>query len=240
MAPVIRISDEVFRKLQLLSEPLVDTPNSVIERLLADVPAATSGRTVTANTSALRAIRKPHEVGGTRSPGLFLAPASVENIRTTLSKAVPLSAVEKRIDAATLERLRAAIGTQRSFQCWAMSTSSRGTYDKMKVGDLVLFTPKGTGRFTYRAKVSGKIESQTLGDILWPITPNQPWSLIYLLEDVKQVDIRKDRLVAEFGYAHGFQVYGITRVTPERVASALSRRGSLENLLAAAASKRAT
>jgi hypothetical protein len=29
--------------------------------------------------------------------------------------------------------------------------------------------------------VTGKIESQPLGDILWPITPNQPWSLVYLL-----------------------------------------------------------
>ena len=34
MAPVIRISDEVFRKLQSLGEPFVDTPSTVIERVL--------------------------------------------------------------------------------------------------------------------------------------------------------------------------------------------------------------
>lgn len=34
MMPVIRISEDVFRKLQLLAEPLVDTPGSVIEKLL--------------------------------------------------------------------------------------------------------------------------------------------------------------------------------------------------------------
>lgn len=34
MMPVIRIPDEVFRRLQNLATPLVDTPASVIERLL--------------------------------------------------------------------------------------------------------------------------------------------------------------------------------------------------------------
>ena len=34
MMPVIRISDDVFRRLQNLATPLVDTPASVIERLL--------------------------------------------------------------------------------------------------------------------------------------------------------------------------------------------------------------
>ena len=34
MMPVIRVPDDVFHRLQKLAEPLVDTPASVIERLL--------------------------------------------------------------------------------------------------------------------------------------------------------------------------------------------------------------
>lgn len=34
MMPVIRVPDDVFQRLQKLAEPLVDTPASVIERLL--------------------------------------------------------------------------------------------------------------------------------------------------------------------------------------------------------------
>jgi len=34
MMPVIRVDDEVFRALQGLAEPLVDTPNTVLRRLL--------------------------------------------------------------------------------------------------------------------------------------------------------------------------------------------------------------
>ena len=36
MSPVIRISDSVFKKLQKLAEPFVDSPSSVIEKLLEE------------------------------------------------------------------------------------------------------------------------------------------------------------------------------------------------------------
>ena len=182
MAPVIRISDEVFRKLQLLSEPLVDTPSTVIERL---VDKTLSPEAVDTSNSVIerlvnqavpqraermllqvRAVPQAHGITGARSQGVFLAPASEENIKTTISRAVPLSAVEQRLDPKTLEKLRTSLGGKSAFHCWAMTASSRGSYDNMQNGDLVLFTPKGTGRFTYRGIVTGKIESQTLGDIL--------------------------------------------------------------------------
>src|ERR1700731_2854008 len=34
MTPVIRISDEIFQRLQLLATPLVDTPATVVQKLL--------------------------------------------------------------------------------------------------------------------------------------------------------------------------------------------------------------
>lgn len=231
MTPVIRISDEVFRKLQALSEPLVDTPNSVIERLLESATAAGPKGSTQPGAPAPRA-RQVTAAGGD-SPGLFLAPASAENIAATISRGVRVSDIVGRLDAATAELLRRHVEGER-FHCWAMTVSSRGTFDNMSVGDLVLFTPKGTGRFTYRATVAGKLESQTLGDLLWSVTPGKPWSLIYLLSDVRRVDIDKERLVAEFGYDRSFRVFGITRVQSERMRSALTRRGSLESVLRAA------
>jgi hypothetical protein len=105
----------------------------------------------------------------------------------------------------------------------------------MHVGDLVLFTPKGTGRFTYRGTVTGKIESQSLGNSLWPVNSGRPWSLVYLLHDVRSIDLSKERLLAEFKYSPSFPVYGITRVDPERVKSAVEARGSLDAVLKAGA-----
>jgi hypothetical protein len=70
----------------------------------------------------------------------------------------------------------------------------------MRQGDLVLCAPKATGRFTYRATVAGNLESRELTQLLWPVDPAHPWSLIYLLEDVQPISLSKERLVAEFAY----------------------------------------
>ena len=244
MAPVIRISDEVFRKLQLISEPLVDTPNAVIDRLLDEAinparnglaPAVRTRATPSAPLTQTHPMGRPADI-----PGVFLAPANQENIRTTLARSVVLSALDSRLDEDTLDKLREFLQGKTEFRCWAMTSSSRGSFDKMRIGDRVLFTPKGTGRFTYGGTVSGKIESQALGDLLWPVTPNRPWSLVYFLDNVERINLSKERLVVEFGYARGFPVYGITRVSPQRLASAVARRGSLEAVIDAAAIKRAT
>src|SRR5690349_9689274 len=102
MTPVIRITDETFRKLQLLSEPLVDTPNAVINRLvdqalssravdslnpvnerLADqaIPQRAEG---TVEDSQVQALPLAHEITGAPRQGVFLAPANEENIKTTI------------------------------------------------------------------------------------------------------------------------------------------------------------
>jgi hypothetical protein len=233
VAPVIRISDEVFRKLQRLSEPLVDTPNSVIERLLdhklAQLGASQGPLPETPQPAALEV-----EEQVTPAQGVFLAPANQENIARTIESPVQLSDLAKRLDQQTFESIRARLNGKTSFRCWASTVASRGAFDNMRTGDLVLLSPKGTGLFTYRARVTDKIESQALGDSLWPIVPNRSWALVYLLDDVRPIRLEKERLVAEFGYDRGFPVYGITRVSPERLESAIARRGSLEKVLQSA------
>jgi hypothetical protein len=233
MAPVIRISDHVFRRLQQLSVPLVDTPNSVIQRLLDQVGTP-------ADTAATKPVRERGVDGlavnsESIDPGLFLAPASTENLEVSVAQAISLDEVRTRLDPKIVALLRSQLGEAKSFHCWAMTSSSRATFDKMHVGDIVLFTPRRTGRFTYRATVSAKLESQQLGDLLWRITPGKPWSLIYLLEGVRRIDVDKERLVAELGYDRSFRVYGITRVEPARLKAAIARRGTLEAVLSGAA-----
>src|SRR5687768_4549713 len=52
MMPVIRISDELFRRLQNLASPLVDTPASVIERLLNSYESNTGTPSASAQSGA--------------------------------------------------------------------------------------------------------------------------------------------------------------------------------------------
>jgi hypothetical protein len=233
MTPLIEISDEVFRRLQELSEPLVDTPNSVIGRLIAQ---ATSFATPTKDDGEQESQATAEQASWL--PGLFLAPSTADNLSATVLRPVLLRDLEARLDRSSLSQLHRELHGVSSFHCWAMTVSSRGTFAKMRVGDLVLFTPKGTGRFQYRARVAGKLESQRLGDALWRFTPGKHWSLIYLLEDVQSIDLIKHRLLAHLGYDSSFAVYGITRVRPDRLKTAIERFGSLEGLLASASAQR--
>jgi hypothetical protein len=103
----------------------------------------------------------------------------------------------------------------------------------MKSGDVVLFSLKNTGRFDYRGVVVGTVESPELGAAIWPSQPGLPWSLVYLLSDVRRLRVSKAALNSEFGYESGYRVPGIIRVNKDAVKRAMVRHGSLDALLAA-------
>jgi hypothetical protein len=216
-----------------LGEPFVDTPSSVIEKLL-DRAAAIEKPIARATVPVEVSVLSPAETHTSDLPGVFLAPAIPENLLATVASRIALASLKGRLDGVTFDHLRGLLDGRTHFNCWAMTTASRGSFNKMRPGDIVLFSTTGTGRFTYRAIVRGKLESKLLGDLLWTITPREPWSLIYLLEEVRHIDLDKERLVSEFGYDRSFRVYGITRVQTERVRLAVERRGGLEAAFSAA------
>ena len=163
-----------------------------------------------------------------------MAPASEENLAATVRKRVHVADIESKLDVATKTKLLGVLGRESSFHCWAMTSSRRGFYEKMGVGDAVLFTPKGTGRFTYQATVRGKLESQPLGELLWTVVPGKPWSLIYFVDDVKSVSIKKRQLLNELGYSPKFDLPGIQPADSEKLGAAIRRHGSLKALLESA------
>lgn len=233
MAPVIRVSDEVFRRLQALSKPLIDTPSSVIARLLDEVEErresteSSSGPLPAAGTLPASTERSP----ALRSKGLYLAPASTENLRATITRSIPLQSVRDTLTASQYESLTAIAGDSGELRCWAMTESRRAVFTTMRHGDVVLFTERGTGTFGYSARIAGKIESEKLGERLWSVVPGLPWKLIYFLSDVKRVQLHKGGLLKALGFAQAYRVPGIIRVEPERLELAVRSFGSLERLL---------
>jgi hypothetical protein len=59
MMPVVRIPDEVFRRLQNLATPLVDTPASVIERLLDSHESLGGTKTLPASSAQTEGTNPP-------------------------------------------------------------------------------------------------------------------------------------------------------------------------------------
>ena len=229
MSRVIRISDSIFARLQNLSTPLVDTPASVIERIL-DHYEETHGDSVSASVIS--------RSSGSGSPkpmvsevGLYLAPANEENLGATIMRSKPLSVAEEHLTHEQYTALKGSLKGASEFRCWAMTKNSRSKFNSMMQGDWVLFTSKGTGRFTFSARVIYKVESVSLGNALWSVVPSLPWQLIYFLDEVTRINLPKEDLVTALGYDEGYVVPGILRVSPARTQTVIDQYGGISEFV---------
>ena len=138
MAPSIEIDDEVFALLQSKAEPLVDSPNSVLRRLLG--LAATNGDMVNANVigedtavveQKVRELRKRSRRRGTKraQPGTILPDEEYE---------IPiLQALDshggRAASSEVLDELGELLG-DRLMPADHQNVSSRGTFGGATVG----------------------------------------------------------------------------------------------------------
>lgn len=229
MSKVIRISESIFEQLQQLAEPLVDTPASVIERLLDQH----NQKTNMVEPMRLNKVKETAPLGSVMPRNIFLAPASEENVRASIVGAVSLSTAKHHLSDRQMETLRDALEGDEQFHCWAMTESNRATFESMRSGDIVMLSLRGEGLFNYIGDVVTTFESASLGNALWSITPGRPWNLVYVLDEIKAISTPKVDVVREFGYDPNYVVPGVIRVDPERVAKAARRHGSYEELIRA-------
>lgn len=234
------MSDDVFRRLQRISEPLVDTPSQVIDRILehyersapARISRDSSSRLEVAEPSVNHTRADVSRLSGQPDVRLFIAPAGDANLRRTITEQVDVSAVEALLSNPQLEDLKRVLGKSGGFHCWALTESRRSVFDAMRLGDVVvLITPHTafTGRVQY------KLISEKLGNHLWPSQPRLPWKFVYLLTDVLQRRIQKSRLNDAFGYKSAHVFPGVSRVRPEPLRIALDKYGTIDKLLTACA-----
>jgi len=222
MSKVIRISDSIFSRLQQHSTPLVDTPASVIERMIEYYEQQNKPNS---------GIPVSNTIVGAGEVGLYLAPASDENLQATIVGSKQIKIAKENLPEKQYEALVQALKGNTKFKCWAMTKNRRSRFDAMKKGDWVLFTSKGTGRFTYSGRVAHKQESLSLGRALWSVVPGSPWELIYFLGDVTSINVPKESLVSALGYSDDYVVPGINRVSSARTQAVIERFGSVPEFL---------
>jgi hypothetical protein len=234
MAPVIRISEQVFRRLQRLGEPLVDTPSSVIERVVEHYEKSAQPRND--GSPAIRLQAEPSSPVVTVSEhladfNLFLVPARSMNLAATIRNPVPLQVAQGILTEDQFTALATAVSPATDFRCWATNQQNRALFERMRPGDAVLLTEKGTGKFNYRATIATKLVSEKLAARLWPDVPGLPWKFIYVLKALTRISVRKEAVVAALGYDPSFWVPGHIHVNSSRVYSILAKHGSLDHFL---------
>ncbi len=252
MSKVIRISEETFLRLQEHAEPLIDTPATVIERLLdyyerqqrrPDTQKPLHSRRswvsnlrLDASLSAPMLQDAASEAFGDYeyapiTPGLFLALAPPDDVAATIARAVPYTKAERLILPRQRIQLKRALEDASTFHCYAMSESNRSVFESMRPGDYVLISELRTGKFNFLARILTKFESEELGRELWTDENRESLSLIYAIEEIKEVKIDKAKLNKALGYSGRFALKGAMRVDPKRLEPLMLKFGSVEELL---------
>jgi hypothetical protein len=160
----------------------------------------------------------------------YLVSASPENLKTTLLNSVPVEDVLPFLTASQRRYLMKLTSCSRRVRCWAMTENLRKHFNQIEAGDVVLFSEHKTGRFGYAARVTGKLESERLGNRLWPFNRQSPWKLIYVLDNVTEISVSKPGLLAELGYDPKDAVQKSRRVRDEAIERVVNKYGSITNL----------
>jgi hypothetical protein len=228
------MSDDVFRRLQRISEPLVDTPSQVIDRILSyyeksAIAVADSPRIGDAIKPRSDASDRTLEAAAEPDGRLFVAPASDANLRRTILDTVDLATVENFLTEHQREEVAGLLGNSRQFHCWALTESRRSVFDAMRPGDVVvLITPQTA----FICRIQHKLISESLGNHLWPNQPRLPWKYVYLVTDVRELRVRKNLLSKALGYKPSHVFPGVSRVRPDALRTALDQYGgSIDQLL---------
>src|SRR5690554_4411051 len=136
MSKVIRIPEFIFMRLQQYAEPLVDSPITVIERLLNFYEVHNHN-----NKNRNQMIIKDSYplVIEKKETNVFLAPASRDNIKRSITGSIDTALAKNHLSPQHLEGLLNSVNGESKFHCWAMTENSRPYYREMKVGDKVVF-----------------------------------------------------------------------------------------------------
>lgn len=164
---------------------------------------------------------------------LYLVSASPENLNTTLLGSVHLNDVANFLSSSQQLLIASTLDGADSFHCWAMTKNLRNHFSLMEIGDVVLISEHRTGQFNYAARVIGKLENENLGNHLWPLSYENPWKLIYLLDNITKVAVNKPKLLTELGYNPTDAVQKSRRVRDAAVTRVTEKYGSIPAFLTA-------
>jgi hypothetical protein len=163
--------------------------------------------------------------------GLYLLPASQDNVNDSITKKVSLSVAERFMGESNYKALCARLEGESGFYCWAFGGSRKSLFTRMEPGDLALLTIKDTGRFNYRARVIHKCFVPDMGESIWGYRPGKPWEYIFFLTDISSVSIWKPDLVVECGCKPNYTVPGAHYVNAALVPGLETKFGSLDKFI---------
>ena len=99
---------------------------------------------------------------------------------------------------------------------WGTRSGGEGTWEKMSVGDYVLFYHDGY--FVCVAEVIYKTRNAKLTEKVWGLyRGNEPWEFVFFLTNVKELKIPRREFNTRSGYKWNFVPQGFTSVADPKI-----------------------
>ena len=152
---------------------------------------------------------------------VYLAPASIENLNKSIIEPIDNKVLKQYLNKKEMKEIE-RIYKGKEIKCWGMNCGSgkyQTYFNDFKYGDYIIFTPKESGKFKYIGRIVYKIFNEKLGEILWEFKSdkeNGSWKYIMFIDDVKEVDIDKAKLLTLLGYKPKYPVYGLTKLNKDK------------------------
>ena len=161
---------------------------------------------------------------------LFLSPRASEtaytNFQSTLANGVPYDRVEPFLNPQEKEILK----HHSNLYIWGCQPGQKSKWEQMSIGDVILFYAHK--QFTTSSNLLLKKWSEQLALELWPKSPdtNQPWSGIYIVNNLQPIDLPLEKFneIANYQFK---AVMGFQPVTENHLNSILNKYGTLNNFL---------
>jgi len=162
---------------------------------------------------------------------IFLAPRSSETsykkFKSTIEYGLEYSRVEPFLDIEGKEILRHDV---RLF-AWGNVADKKPSWDKMKIGDYVIFYVKGA--FIQSGRIKYKQMSEDMSLALWPRSKRgKTWPCIFFLEDLRRIQIDISLLAELGGYKSTWKrLQGFQPLNELGMTNIFKKYGTIENFL---------
>ncbi len=161
---------------------------------------------------------------------LFLAPRSsetaYENFKSSLAEGRPLGEILPYLT----DKQKEIVKNQDVLYVWGAQKSKEDTWQKMEIGDYVLFYSHYA--YIQAGEIQMALISEDLALKLWPRDKetHEAWSCLYFIKNLRNINIP----IKDFNYAAGYDMEylrGLQRVEEKHLYKILASYGNLDNFI---------
>lgn len=162
---------------------------------------------------------------------IFLAPRSNETAHENF-----LSTIEEGIDYVKIEHFldeegKSKLKDQKKLYIWGNKESLKSRWDRMLEDDYVFFYRKR--ELNYVGQLLYKTFNEELGKFLWPVVDDKPWSCVFMLKNLKQINIPIKTINKLAGYSENFIVQGFQQLNEKGQSNIIKEYDSVDNFISA-------